>query len=166
DPEVAIHQIEDYQAALYLELQVALRQVIGGADIDAVLESRPEFGKRITEMVTAKAHEVGLELLEVEIKDVMFPGDLKKIFAQVVKARHEGLAALERARGETAALRNLANAAQLVERNPALMQLRMLQTMGQSSGNTMVVGVPSTSGPIPIKTAEAEPIEPPKGSEE
>jgi regulator of protease activity HflC (stomatin/prohibitin superfamily) len=167
DPEVAIHHIEDYQAALYLELQVALRQVIGGADIDTVLESRPEFGKRITEMVAAKAQAVGLEVLEVEIKDVMFPGDLKKIFTQVVKARQEGLAALEKARGETAALRNLANAARLVDRNPALMQLRMLQTMGQSSGNTMVVGLPSTSGPIPIKPAGAEPLESPKeGSEE
>jgi len=43
---------------------------------------------------------------------------LKKIFTQVVKARQEGLAALEKARGETAALRNLANAAAMIERNP------------------------------------------------
>ena len=42
------------------------------------------------------------------MRDLTFPGELKKIFAQVVKARQEGLAALEKARGETAALRNLA----------------------------------------------------------
>jgi hypothetical protein len=76
---------------------------------------------------------------------------LKKIFTQVVRARQEGLAALEKARGETAALRNLANAAQLVERNPYLMQVRLLQVLGQQSGNTVVLGVQPPSGPIPIR---------------
>jgi len=90
------------------------------------------------------------KLLAVEIRDIMFPGELKKIFTQVVRARQEGLAALEKARGETAALRNLANAAQLADRNPSLMQLRLLQVIGQQSGNTVVLGVPSPSGPIPI----------------
>lgn len=59
----------------------------------------------------------------------MFPGELKRIFAQVVQARQEGLAALEKARGETAPLRNLANAARTLAANPALLQLRTLQTM-------------------------------------
>jgi hypothetical protein len=61
------------------------------------------------------------------------------------------LAALEKARGETAALRNLANAAQLVERNPYLLQLRLLQVLGQQPGNTVVLGVQPSSGPIPIR---------------
>jgi len=78
-----------------------------------------------------------------------------------VKARQEGLAALERARGETAALRSLANAAHLIERNPALMQLRLLQAVGQNSGNTVVLGVPAQSGPIPIRTRGAEEVQAP-----
>jgi regulator of protease activity HflC (stomatin/prohibitin superfamily) len=72
--------------------------------------------------------EIGVKLLSVEIRDLMLPGDLKRIFAQEVQARKEGLAALERARGERAALRSLANAARLVQDNPALLQLRLLQT--------------------------------------
>lgn len=155
DAAMALHEIEDYQRALYLELQIALREIIGGAPIETVLESRQAFGKRLLEMVAPKATPLGVELLDVELKDIMFPGELKKIFTQVVKAKQEGLAALEKARGETAALRNLANAAQLVDKNPALMQLRLLQVMSQSTGNTMVVGVPP-SGPIPIKGVEAE----------
>ena len=79
------------------------------------------------------------------------PGDLKKIFAQVVKARQEGLAALERARGETAALRNLANAAQMLQRNPQLFQLRLLQVAGQQTGTTLIVGMPQGSAPIPVR---------------
>jgi len=77
----------------------------------------------------------------------------------VVKARQEGLAALEKARGETAALRNLANAAQLIERTPALMQLRLLQVVGQNSGNTVVLGVPAQGGPIPIRARDREELE-------
>jgi regulator of protease activity HflC (stomatin/prohibitin superfamily) len=88
----------------------------------------------------------------------MFPGELKKVFAQVVTARKEGLAALEKARGETAALRNLANAAKLVENNPALMQLRMIQSLEESSGNTLVVGLPGEPlvTPRPAKAGDFE----------
>ena len=60
----------------------------------------------------------------------MFPGELKRIFAQEVKARKEAMAVLEKTRGETAAVRNLANAAKLVQDNPGLLQLRMLQSQG------------------------------------
>ena len=151
DPETATNKVQSYQDSLYLELQLALRQAVGGTPIEELLGRREEIGKRLLDVAAPKAAAMGLELLEVEIKDITFPGELKKIFTQVVKARQEGLAALERARGETAALRNLANAARQVERNPHLMQLRLLQVLGQSSGNTLVLGVPGQSGPIPIR---------------
>ena len=107
DPEAAVNKIENYQTALYLELQLALRQIVASSPVDDLLQKRNDFGKQLLDVTSAKAKEMGLRLLEVEIKDVMFPGEIKKIFTQVVKARQEGLAALERARGETAALRNL-----------------------------------------------------------
>ena len=154
DPAVAINEVEDYRGTLYLALQLALREIIGGTPIDDLLATRQEMGTQLLEKTAPKAKQMGLELLETEIKDVMFPGKLKEIFAQVVKARQEGLAALEKARGETAALRNLANAAQLLERNPNLMQLRLLQVMGETQGNTVVLGVQPGSGPLPLKTRE------------
>lgn len=151
DPAVAVNSIENFRDALHVELQLALRQIIGGTPIDDLLAKRQEIGGRLQEIVAAKAQSFGVKLLVVEIRDIMFPGELKKIFTQVVRARQEGLAALEKARGETAALRNLANAAQLVDRNPSLLQLRLLQVIGQQSGNTVVLGVQSPSGPIPIQ---------------
>jgi regulator of protease activity HflC (stomatin/prohibitin superfamily) len=81
----------------------------------------------------------------VNLKDIMFPGELKTIFAQVVKARKDGLAALERARGESAALRNLANAAKLLDDNPKLAQLRLYQLLESGAGNTVVI-LPGESG--------------------
>ena len=151
DPAAAVHTIENFRDALHVELQLALRQIVGGTAIDDLLAQRQTIGARLHDMVSIKASSFGVRLLAVEVRDIMFPGELKKIFTQVVRARQEGLAALEKARGETAALRNLANAAQLVDRHPSLMQLRLLQVIGQQSGNTVVLGVPSPSGPIPIQ---------------
>lgn len=63
----------------------------------------------------------------------MLPGEMRRTFAEVIKARNEGQAALERARGETAALRNLANAARTISDNPVLLNLRLLQSITEMS---------------------------------
>lgn len=140
DPFRAINATGNFYEALYLLIQLRLRDLVGALEIDDLLAKRQEIGAQLYESVTAPAAEIGLTVVTVGIKDIMFPGELKQIFAQIVNARKEGLAALERARGESAALRNLANAARLLENNPALLQLRMLQALGGSSGNTVVWG--------------------------
>lgn len=152
DPRRAVLETENYAHALYVDLQQALRAEVSGAEVEALLANRTELGPRIRERCVPAAERVGLALDNVAIRDLTLPGELKKIFAQVVRARQEGLAALERARGETAALRNLANAAHLIERNPQLMQVRLLQVLGQQGGNTVVVGVPGGTTPLPVRT--------------
>jgi len=139
DPFLAFNQTASYQQALYLILQLNLRDVVGSMAVDDLLSKREEIGKLVFEKSARKAADLGLELSLVNIRDIMFPGELKNIFAQIVNARKEGLAALERARGESAALRNLANAAKLLDGNPNLRQLRLLQTLENKSGNTIVV---------------------------
>lgn len=143
DPVKALHSSENFREILYLMLQVALRDLVGESPIDELMEQRRDISQKLLATVQPKALELGVALQEVSIKDIMFPGDLKNIFAQVVNARKEGLASLERARGETAALRNLANAAKLMENNPELMQLRLLQSLKEGSGNTIVLKMPS-----------------------
>jgi regulator of protease activity HflC (stomatin/prohibitin superfamily) len=154
DAERAVNAVASFRDALYTQLQLALREIVGASPVDTVLAARLEIGKQLAGIVAPKATEYGVTLLDAEVKDVMFPGDLKKIFAQVVKARQEGLAALERARGETAALRNLVNAAALLEQRPSLLQLRLLQTVGQGSGNTVVMGVGGPPQTIPLRQQE------------
>jgi regulator of protease activity HflC (stomatin/prohibitin superfamily) len=154
DPYVAINKVQSYQQALYLELQLGLREIIGSEDIDSVLSGRGALSKKLTELTEPKAASLGLKLISVDLKDIMFPGKLKEVFAQVVSARKEGLAALEKARGESAALRNLANAAKILEGNPNLMQLRLLKALGESSGNTLILGMPSASVPVPVATTK------------
>lgn len=139
DPYLAVNKVLNYQEALYLLLQLNLREIIGSLAIDEILARREEIGSQLYEKSKSQAATIGLELSFVNIKDLMFPGELKNIFAQVVNARKEGLAALERARGESAALRNLANAARMLDNNPNLFQLRLIQAIEKGSGNTVVV---------------------------
>ena len=156
DPALAVNGVENYEVALYTALQLALRSAIAGVQVDALLQARATLGKEVAEQAAPAATAAGLELLGADFKDLTLPGELKKIFTQVVHARQEGLAALEKARGETAALRHLANAAQMIDRNPNLMQLRMLQAFGQQSGNTLVLGVPPAVQVVPVKEADGE----------
>ena len=146
DPNIAVNNVENYQEAIYTILQLGLREIVGAVKIDEFLADRGAHVKKLYEITVSKVQSLGLKLISVDIKDIMFPGELKKVFAQVVQAQKEGLAVLEKARGETAALRHLANAAKMIEDNPALMQLRVLQ----SSGNTIVLGMP-TANILPVK---------------
>ena len=75
-------------------------------------------------------------------------GELKNLFAASVRAHQEGKAALERARAETAAMRNLANAAGWMEKHPTLLTLRWIQALAEQNAHTVIVGTPA--GVIPI----------------
>lgn len=140
---------QDHRRALYLTLQLALRDSIAQRTTEEALTSRSAIGQELMERCSPDATNLGLELLAVAVRDVMVPAELKRAYASVLAARKEGEATLERARGETAALRNLANAGRLVEDNPGLLRLRAIQQVGQSSGNTIMLGLdggaPSTS---------------------
>jgi regulator of protease activity HflC (stomatin/prohibitin superfamily) len=98
DPVRAVHEAQSYEEALHVAIQLALRAAVGAAKIDDLLAQRTKIGKRLADAVALQVEALGLRLHVVEVKDVMFPGELKKIFAEVVRAQKEGQAALERAR--------------------------------------------------------------------
>ncbi len=151
DPAKAVHETQHWQTDLYNAAQVALRTVVSGVAFEALLNQRVAIGRDLHALVQPEAVKIGVNVLAVEVKDVIFPSDLKRAFAETLKARQEGQAALERARGETAALRNLANAARVLDGNPALMNLRLVQslTAAQNAGHTLVFGMPA--GFVPLK---------------
>jgi regulator of protease activity HflC (stomatin/prohibitin superfamily) len=165
DPNVAINKNANFQNSLYLTLQMAVREIVGKEKIDTLIENRAGFSSKLTELTSGKATEFGLKLISADIKDIMFPGEMKKAFAQVVKAQKDGQAALEKARGETAALRCLANAARMMDDNPNLLQLRALQAFADSGGNTLVLGMPNGSIPL-AKGGEKTSVPPRKGPKE
>ncbi|MEM7272651.1 MAG: SPFH domain-containing protein [Actinomycetota bacterium] len=125
---------------LYLRIQLALRTLVAGLSLEDLLGARARLDGELRSAVEPAAGPLGLELLDLAIRDLIIPGELKRAVADVVAARLSGQAALERARGETAALRSLANAAKAAADNPALLQLRLIQQIEQSDGNTYVIG--------------------------
>jgi regulator of protease activity HflC (stomatin/prohibitin superfamily) len=163
DPNLAIHKVDSYSAALAMHLQIALRNAISSSKVEDLLAGRSELGASIRKEVEPKVKEIGLVLNSADVRDIMVPGELKKIFAQVLKAQKEGLGALEKARGETAALRSLANAAKMIEENPNLLSLRLLQTMAETRGNTYVLGSSATLVPVKGKGTQS-PATAPEGS--
>ena len=156
DPVKAAHEAQNWLSDLYNTTQLALRAVVSGVAVEALLNQRLEIGAQLLARVQPEAAKIGVNVLAVEAKDVMFPADLKRAFADVLKAKQEGQAALERARGESASLRNLANAARVLEGNPALMNLRLMQSLAaaQNSGSTLVLGMPG--GFVPLKNGKSD----------
>lgn len=154
DPNLAVNKTANYRGNLYLVLQMALRDIVGKEKIDALLENRADISSKLMDMTKGKASDMGVKLISADVKDMMFAGEMKKAFAQVVKAQKEGQAALERARSETAALRSLANAARTMDDNPNLLQLRALQALSDSSGNTLVLGMPNSTVPLTKQQAD------------
>jgi regulator of protease activity HflC (stomatin/prohibitin superfamily) len=152
DAATSVHTTVNPVVNLYFHAQQALREALAGIPFERILEDRTGLNTALYDMVAPHAATMGLKLHNLQIRDVMLSGELKRAFAQTLTAQKEGLAALERARGETAALRSLANAARLMEENPALLQLRALQTMETTKGNTLVLGV--GAGDVVVKKSE------------
>jgi regulator of protease activity HflC (stomatin/prohibitin superfamily) len=153
-PEQALHDVQNHWERLYHAVQAALRTVVAGVDVETLLLKRAGLAPRLLELVQPETDKLGIRAVAVEVKDVMFPAELKRAFAETLKAKQAGQAALERARGETAALRNLVNAARLLEASPALHNLRLLQTLAEKDGaHTFVLGLPT--GFVPLTNGKA-----------
>lgn len=138
DAAKTVQTVDNHATHLYAAAQTALRAAVAEIAIDALLARRAEISTRLREIIEPQAAAFGVQLHAVEVKDVMLPAELRRAFNETLKARQEAQAAVERARGESAALRNLANAARLVESQPALATLRMLQTL-ETSKQTVVL---------------------------
>jgi regulator of protease activity HflC (stomatin/prohibitin superfamily) len=157
DPVAYVIGSQDPLASLYLAVQVAVRELVGRTSVEELLAGRAGFGRELSGALQG-IEDLGVAVEQLELKDIVLPSDLKKAQAQVLLARAEGLAALERARGETAALRSLANAARLCADNPALLQLRLLQQLSTGPAHTVVVGMPAAG------TVGLRPVTEDKGS--
>ncbi|MGW4209332.1 SPFH domain-containing protein [Lentzea sp. NPDC004789] len=126
------------EAELYTAVQLALRGAVLTRTHSAIDPERDVIAAEVLAGVAARADELGVSVADVAVRDVVMPGELRRAALAELVAASEGRAALERARGETAALRSLLNAARLAEEHPALLELRALQT-----ASTVVVDRPA-----------------------
>lgn len=149
DPGVAINEIACYEDALHTTVQLNLRRLINVRTAEELLTIKGEIGKKLSESSGPEIERFGLNLKSAELKDIMFPGELKDVFSLELKARKQGLACLEKARAESAALRSLANATKIFKDNPGLVQLRTLQALNESDGSSLILNM-SSSEVVPL----------------
>jgi regulator of protease activity HflC (stomatin/prohibitin superfamily) len=154
EPALATTRVENLFNTIHMVVQLSLREIITRTQVEELLTVRDEIGAYVLENTKEELAELGVELVNINVRDIMFPGALKQIFTEEIRAKKEGLAALERARGETAALRNLANAAKMMKDNPGLLQLRIIQALNESSGNTLVINLTDDNSPILLPGSE------------
>jgi len=114
---------------LYRELQFGLRAAVGTRSLDELLENKGVVDEVVTAQVKAKLAALGLELTSVGVKDIVLPGEMKTILAQVVEAGKSAEANVIRRREETAATRSLLNTAKVMEDNPVALRLKELETL-------------------------------------
>ena len=145
DPVRAVMEIEDYLFATSQLAQTTLRSVIGQAELDQLLAERERFNDLLRKIIDEGTNAWGIEVTAVEVKDIDLPQEMKRAMARQAEAERERRAKVIAAEGELQASEKLAEAAAVIGRQPAALQLRFLQTVGEiatENNSTMILPVP------------------------
>jgi SPFH domain / Band 7 family len=127
DIEKALMQNKEYEKQLYVTLQLAIREYVGGLLFDEILEKKDQLVPFILEKVSAAAGNLGISVAGFGIRDIVLPGDVKEIMNQVLVAEKKAQANIIMRREETASTRSLLNTAKLMEDNPMLFKLKEME---------------------------------------
>ena len=123
----AIANVREYEKQLYILLQVALREYIGGFSLDEMLEKKEAVGPYIADKLQDVCSELGLQITHSGIRDIILPGEIRDIMNQVLVAEKKAQANTIFRREETASTRSLLNTAKLMEENELLFRLKELE---------------------------------------
>lgn len=129
DPERAVTATGDLPATLYRLVQFAIREAVAARTLDEILAARDALDQEVRAFVAGRAGELGAEIGEIGVKDVILPGDVRELLNKVVEAERVAKANLIRRQEETAATRSLLNTARLMEDNPLLLRLKELEAL-------------------------------------
>ena len=129
DPEKSTLATADVPGTLYRLVQFAIRDAVATRTLDDILAARDEIDNQVRAFVAARASELGAEVSEIGVKDVILPGDVRELLNKVVEAERVAKANLIRRQEETASTRSLLNTAKLMENNPLLLRLKELEAL-------------------------------------
>jgi regulator of protease activity HflC (stomatin/prohibitin superfamily) len=129
DPNRSVVEVEDFLQATNQISQTTLRSVLGQAELDELLAEREKLNRRLQEIIDEHTDPWGIKVGTVEIKDVRIPQDMQRAIARQAEAERERRAKIINAEGELQASEKLAEAARILQEQPASIQLRFLQTL-------------------------------------
>jgi regulator of protease activity HflC (stomatin/prohibitin superfamily) len=118
---------KDYEKQLYILMQLALREFIGTFSLDELLEKKESISDYVLASLKDKAYNLGVEIKDCGVRDIILPGDVKEIMNQVLIAQKKAEANVIMRREETASTRSLLNTAKLMEENSMLFKLKEME---------------------------------------
>ncbi len=145
DPCASVVEVEDFLEATRQIAMTTLRSILGGVELDDVLGERERINVQLQEIVDEQTDPWGVKVKSVEIKDVKIPGDMQRAIARQAEAERERRAKIINAQGELQAASKLSEAAGIISKNPAALQLRYLQSLvdiSAENASTIVFPVP------------------------
>jgi regulator of protease activity HflC (stomatin/prohibitin superfamily) len=141
----AIIDVENYLYATSQLSQTTLRSVLGQAELDDLLSHREQINDRLQEILDLHTEPWGIKVSNVEVKNVDLPQEMQRAIARQAEAERERRAKIIGAEGEYQASTKLAEASEILSRNPMALQLRYLQTLIEIStekNSTIVFPIP------------------------
>jgi regulator of protease activity HflC (stomatin/prohibitin superfamily) len=144
-PVAAVIEVLDFVKATSMLSQTTLRSVLGQSELDELLSKRDESNKRLQLIIDEGTEPWGIKVSNVEVKDVELPPGMQRAMAAQAEAERERRAKLIHADGEFQASGRLADAADVISRNPVTIQLRYLQTLREiavDNSSTIVFPLP------------------------
>ena len=142
DPARAITEVEEYPVATSQIAQTTLRSVLGRAELDDLLAERDQLNDSLRRIIDEQTEPWGIKVTTVEIKDVEIPEAMQRAMARQAEAERERRAKIINAEGEFQAAQKIYDAAEILSRNPAALQLRYLQTLLELGGEKSTIVFP------------------------
>jgi regulator of protease activity HflC (stomatin/prohibitin superfamily) len=145
DSNKAVTEIENFLLATTQIAQTTLRSVLGKAELDSLLSERERLNAELQQIIDEQTEPWGVKVTTVEVKDVELPTDMQRAIARQAEAERERRAKVIAADGEFQAAEKLSQAAEIISKNPATLQLRYLQTLldlGVTQNTTIIFPLP------------------------
>ena len=145
DPQKAVIEVEDFLYATSQLAQTTLRSVLGESELDDLLAEREKINGQLQEILDKQTDPWGIKVTNVEIKHVDLPTEMQRAIAKQAEAERERRAKIIHAEGEFQASGRLAEAAAVIGREPAALQLRYLQTLTEvamENNSTLIFPIP------------------------
>jgi len=146
DPTKAVIEVENYLYATSQLAQTTLRSVCGQSELDELLSERDKVNLQIQEILDSHTEPWGVKVSMVEVKQIDLPVEMQRAIARQAEAERERRAKVINAEGEYQAASRLAEAAEIIAKEPTALQLRFLQTLVEVSAEKNS----TTIFPVPI----------------
>jgi len=143
--EKAVLEVENFYYAISQLAQTTMRNAVGQVDLDGLLSQRDRVSESIRAIIDKDTDPWGVKVLNVELKDITLPEEMKRVIGKQAEAEREKRSIIIKAEGEVMAANNMAKAAQILGESKGALHLRTLQSINDISSdqsNTIIFAVP------------------------